>query len=115
MKHVLHSLWSRASNGYRLPHDAFDLLQRLLREMLIACQGGLCALNPNNGSCIWQHCMMAGPVLGAVSVVPGVVAITEGNYLLIVDAKSASTLYRFQDTQGGGTFYGGASVSNGVL
>lgn len=80
-----------------------------------SCQGSLRALNPNNGNFIWEHCMQAGPVLGAVSVVPGVVAITEGNYLLIVDATTANTLYRFQDTQSGGTFYGAASVSNGVL
>src|SRR5713226_1822250 len=41
LERVLHSLGSRPSNGNRLAHDALDLLQRLLREMSIACKGGL--------------------------------------------------------------------------
>src|SRR2546421_1755023 len=45
MKRVLHSLWSRPSNGNRLTHDALDLLQRFLREMFIACKGGLFELS----------------------------------------------------------------------
>src|SRR5712691_3970903 len=45
LERVLHSLWSRPSNGNRLAHDALDLLQRLLREMFIACKGGLFELS----------------------------------------------------------------------
>src|SRR5216684_1134995 len=45
MEHAVHSLWSRPSNGNRLAHDALDLLQRLLREMFIACKGGLFELS----------------------------------------------------------------------
>src|SRR5437588_5776388 len=45
MKRVLHSLWSRPSNGNCLTHDALDLLQRFLREMFIACKGGLFELS----------------------------------------------------------------------
>ena len=41
MKRVLHTLGSRSSNRNRLAHDALYLLQRLLREMSIACKGGL--------------------------------------------------------------------------
>src|SRR5712691_10809214 len=45
LERVLHSLWSRPSNGNRLTHGALDLLQRLLREMSLACQSGLCELS----------------------------------------------------------------------
>src|SRR5438876_8243785 len=37
-----------------------------------SCKGGLRAVNPATGAFIWEHCMLAGPILGAVSAVPGV-------------------------------------------
>ncbi len=80
-----------------------------------SCLGGLRAVNPANGSYIWQHCMTGGPILGAVTVVPGIVAITEGTYLIIVDAKTAVTLFRYDDTGSGSLFYASPSISNGVL
>ena len=80
-----------------------------------SCAGGLRAVNPANGSYIWEHCMTGGPILSAVSVVPGVVAITEGTYLIVVDAKSSNTLFRYDDTGSGSLFYGSPSISNGVL
>jgi len=79
------------------------------------CAGGLRAVNPANGSFIWQHCMSGGPILGAVSVVPGVVAITEGTYLIVVNATTSATLFRYNDTGSGSLFYGSPSISNGVL
>src|SRR5947209_11623420 len=45
MNRVLHSLGSGSSNRNRLAHNALDLLQRLLREMFIACQSGLFELS----------------------------------------------------------------------
>ena len=59
--------------------------------------------------------MTGGPILGAVTVVPGVVAITEGTYLIVVDAKTSATLFRFNDTGSGSLFYASPSISNGVL
>ncbi|MHB8600544.1 MAG: outer membrane protein assembly factor BamB family protein [Ktedonobacteraceae bacterium] len=79
------------------------------------CAGGLRAVNPANGNYIWEHCMTGGPILGAVSVVPGVVAITEGTYLIVVDAKTSATLFRYHDTGSGSLFYGSPSISRGVL
>ena len=79
------------------------------------CAGGLRAVNPANGSFIWEHCMTGGPILGAVTVVPGVVAITEGTYLIVVDAKTSNTLFRYDDTGSGSLFYASPSISNGVL
>jgi len=59
--------------------------------------------------------MKAGPVLGAVTAVPGVVVIGEGSFVIVIDAKSNQTLFRFQDTNKGSTFFGAASISNGML
>ncbi|HLX40521.1 MAG TPA: PQQ-binding-like beta-propeller repeat protein, partial [Ktedonobacteraceae bacterium] len=81
----------------------------------VSCAGGLRAVNPANGSYIWEHCMTGGPILGAVSAVPGVVAITEGTYLIVVNATTSATLFRYQDTGSGSLFYGSPSISNGVL
>ena len=80
-----------------------------------SCAGGLRAVNPATGSFIWQHCMTSGPILGAVSVVPGVLAITEGTYLLLINATTSATLFRYHDTNAGSLFYASPSVSNGVL
>ncbi len=80
-----------------------------------SCAGGLRAVNPANGHYIWEHCMAGGPILGAVSVVPGVVAITEGTYLIVVDAKTSVTLFRYNDTGSSSLFYGSPSISKGVL
>ena len=44
MERELHPFWRRPSNRNRFAHDALDLLQRLLREMSITCQSGLCEL-----------------------------------------------------------------------
>src|SRR5947209_7416885 len=53
MERELHPFWRRPSNRNRFAHDALDLLQRLLREMSITCQSGLCELlriaRSNNG------------------------------------------------------------------
>ncbi len=59
--------------------------------------------------------MRAGPVLGAVTAVPGVVVVGEGNFVIIVNAVTNQTLFRFQDTHSGSAFFGSASISNGML
>ncbi len=79
-----------------------------------SCRGSLRALNPVDGSFLWQHCLVHKTVLGAVTVVPGVAAIIEGPNLVLVDATSGATLF----THPGSTtarFYGSPSLSNGVL
>ena len=47
----------------------------------VSCQGSLRAVNPATGTFIWEHCMTQGPVLGAVTMVPGVAVVGEGNTL----------------------------------
>lgn len=41
MERELHSFWSRSSYWNCLAHDALDLSQATLREMNLACRGGL--------------------------------------------------------------------------
>ncbi len=80
-----------------------------------SCKGGVNALNPDNGSYIWRHCLNDGPVLGAVTMAPGIVVVTQGRYLMVIRASDGHTLYRYFDTNSGSTFWSSASISNGVL
>ena len=59
--------------------------------------------------------MLAGPILGAVSAVPGVIVVGEGNFVLVVDAVTSATLFRYQDPNANSVFWGAASISNGVI
>ena len=80
-----------------------------------SCPGSVSALNPDTGAIKWQHCMKASPVTGAVIAVPGLVILGQGTYLMVLDATSGNTLFRYNDTNSGSRFWGWASVSNGVL
>lgn len=71
--------------------------------------------NPPTGAFLWEHCLSSGPVLGAVTEVPGVLAVGQGTYLMVIAASTGQTLFRYQDTKSGSLFYGAASISNGVL
>lgn len=46
----LHTFRSRSSDGNRLAHDTLDFLQRGLREVNIACPGGLFKLFRSSGA-----------------------------------------------------------------
>jgi hypothetical protein len=81
-----------------------------------SCQGGLRAVNPATGAFTWQSCMTDGPVLGAVSAVPGVVAVGEGNALVLVAASDGHTLFKKWDTSStSNKYYGAPSIANGVV
>ncbi|HEU5441791.1 MAG TPA: PQQ-binding-like beta-propeller repeat protein [Ktedonobacterales bacterium] len=79
-----------------------------------SCKGSVRALNPATGAFIWEHCMLSGPVLGAVTAVPGVVAATEANWLILMATANGATLFRYVVADGK-PFFGGASVSQGQL
>lgn len=79
------------------------------------CQGSLRAVNPATGSYIWQHCFGNGPVLGPVATANGVIAASQGQYLMVLNASSGATLFRYQDTNSGSLFYGGPSISHGII
>lgn len=79
------------------------------------CHGSLRAIDPDNGAFLWQRCFNDGPVLAPVAGVPSVLVVGEGTYLVVLAAASGTTLYRFEDTNSGSIFYGGASIANGVI
>jgi polyvinyl alcohol dehydrogenase (cytochrome) len=79
------------------------------------CRGTLRAVSPATGRQIWRRCLPFGPVLGAVTAVPGVVVIGTGAHVLAVNARTGATLFQFKDATPGSTFWGAASFSNGTL
>jgi outer membrane protein assembly factor BamB len=84
------------------------------------CQGSVRALNPDDGSVLWQHCMGGGPVLGSVTAAgvaqnTEVVAACQGNTVIVMDAAHGKTLARLTDHKPGSLLYGAATISNGVL
>jgi hypothetical protein len=80
-----------------------------------SCRGSLRAVNPATGAYIWENCMPDGPVLGAVSLVPGVAAVGEGIGLVLVATADGSTLFKVSDNSTNSQYYGAASISHGVL
>jgi polyvinyl alcohol dehydrogenase (cytochrome) len=80
-----------------------------------SCRGSLRALDPATGAFRWERCLMNGPVLGAVSAVPGVAAVGEGNTLVLVATASGQPLYTYTDSKQGSSFYGSPSFSHGIL
>ena len=81
----------------------------------IACRGSLRALNPATGAFLWEDCFPDGPVLAAVTVVPDVAMVIEGQFLALVHAGSGQVLYKSSVSNSKLRFYGAISVSNGVL
>lgn len=72
------------------------------------------ALQPASGNIVWQDCLQGGPVIGAVTAVPGVVFLGEGPYFNAFDAGTGNTLFSYQDTDSGSEFWGPAAISNGI-
>ena len=79
------------------------------------CQASARAVNPADGTYVWQDCWTAGRALNAVIAVPGVVVLGQGRYLDVLDASSGMTLFRYLDTNKHATFYGAPMISNGIL
>jgi len=79
------------------------------------CRGTLRAVRPGTGRLIWRRCLPFGPVLGAVTAVPGVVVVGANAHLLAVNARTGRILFQFKDTIRGSVFWGAASFSNGTL
>jgi polyvinyl alcohol dehydrogenase (cytochrome) len=80
-----------------------------------SCYGSVRALNPTTGAALWQQCVTAGPVIAAITAVPGVVVAAAGPVLLLLDSTSGQRVFTYRDPQNGGVFYGPASVSRGAL
>lgn len=79
-----------------------------------ACAGSVRALNPSNGTFIWQYCA-AGKVTTGATVVPGLVI--EGAYsdLAVLNTATGQQLFLYHDGATNSDFWGTATVSNGML
>jgi outer membrane protein assembly factor BamB len=77
-----------------------------------SCLGSLQALNPADGTSTWQDCLNDGPVLAAVSAVPGLAVVGEHNHLLVIASATGQILFNYAGTA---NFWGSPSISNGVL
>lgn len=82
--------------------------------------GTVSAYNPDDlRAPIWRSGLSNGPVLGAVTAVPGLTVVGGGSSVVVLDSASGATV--FQTSVAGGTvgrpsiFYGAASVATGVL
>jgi len=80
----------------------------------VSCAGSVAALNPADGAILWQDCLPDGTVLDALAAAPGIVAVPEGNHLLVVSATSGQTLFSYT-TSSGLPIWGAPSIANGVL
>jgi outer membrane protein assembly factor BamB len=79
------------------------------------CGGHIRALDPATGNYLWEYCA-PGKVIGALTLVPGLVIAGSGVNLVVLKAATGQPLFVYQDRTGGGPlFWGGATVSNGVL
>jgi outer membrane protein assembly factor BamB len=79
------------------------------------CAGSLQAVDPASGHRMWQKCLTSGPVLGAVTAVPGVAFVADGQDVLGVSTRTGGTLFSYTDSSAGSAFWGPASVANGVI
>jgi outer membrane protein assembly factor BamB len=79
------------------------------------CTAGLRALNPATGAIAWERCGEDGPIIGAVTAVPGVVAVGEGNALWLVATSDGHDLFKIHDTSTNSQYYEGPTVANGIL
>ncbi|MFL5701311.1 MAG: hypothetical protein ACJ8AG_00615 [Ktedonobacteraceae bacterium] len=50
-----------------------------------------------------------------MTAVPGVVVVAQGTFIIVINASTNQTLFRFQDTHSGSFFVSGASISNGII
>jgi polyvinyl alcohol dehydrogenase (cytochrome) len=78
----------------------------------VRCPGTITALRPSNGRMVWRDCLPDGPVLSAVTAIPGVVTVGEGSHIVLLSATTGSVLLSFPTTA---PAWGAASISDGVL
>jgi len=79
------------------------------------CKGSLRALNPLTGTSLWQDCLHNGPVLGAVTVIDGVVMVAQGTEIDMFNAATGNKLFTFTDSRPGSAFFSAAAVAEGMV
>jgi outer membrane protein assembly factor BamB len=78
------------------------------------CKGSVWALDPATGKTRWEYCA-PGKVIAAPTVIPGLVIAGSGNHIVILDAATGQSRFDYDVAGPGATFFGSATVSNGVL
>lgn len=78
------------------------------------CLGSVDALDPATGQPLWRDCLQGGPVLAALTSVPGVVFSTTGPDLVALEASDGAQLFEWTDPNHT-PFYGPAAVSGVVV
>ncbi len=78
------------------------------------CAGGLRAVNPADGSYLWEDCLN-GNVQSSVMAVPGVAVVGVGTDMVVLNTADGSTLFDYHLVNGHATFLGAATISNGAL
>lgn len=81
----------------------------------VACAGSIRAVRPATGGTVWADCLQSGPVLGAVTAVPGVLFVGAGNTVYGINASTGAILWSYQDTTSGSNFWGALTISNGQV
>jgi outer membrane protein assembly factor BamB len=81
----------------------------------VKCMGSIRELRPSTGGSVWQDCLQSGPVLGAVTAVPGVAFVGAGNTVYAVGTSNGAILWSYQDTTSGSKFWGAPTISNGQV
>jgi outer membrane protein assembly factor BamB len=84
----------------------------------VTCAGSIRAVQPSTGRVAWADCLRSGPVLGAVTVVPGVAFVDAGNAVYAIGTNKGTILWSYRDTNGGSGFWaagfwGAPTVSDG--
>ena len=75
--------------------------------------GSVQALNANTGAVVWQH-PEAGPVIGAITYLNGMVIAGAGSAVEVLDATTGQRLYSY-DTGHGSWIYAAPSVAAGTI
>jgi outer membrane protein assembly factor BamB len=81
----------------------------------VSCAGSIRELRPATGKAAWADCLQSGPVLGAVTAVPGVAFVGAGNTMYAVNTSTGAVLWSHQDTNAGSKFWGAPAISNGQV
>jgi polyvinyl alcohol dehydrogenase (cytochrome) len=79
----------------------------------VTCAGSIRELRPATGKTVWADCMQ-GPVLGAVTAVPGVAFFGAGNTAYAVGTSTGAILWNQQGASGS-AFWGAPAISNGQV
>ena len=82
--------------------------------------GTLSAFDPNDlRAPIWRTGLSSGPVLGAVTAVPGLAVVGAGSSILVLDTANGTVVFQMSASGGSAArppiFYGAATVAGGVL